>query len=77
MKPFGSFLVGGMTREEFLGEPDLIEFPPAETAEVGVIYDPMRDELFAARRGGGGRLDGVLLHASGASSLASSSASRI
>ncbi len=27
MKPFGSFLVGGMTREEFLGEPDLIEFP--------------------------------------------------
>ena len=41
--------------------------------EVGVIYDPMRDELFAARRGGGARLNGVLLHASGASSLASSS----
>lgn len=38
--------------------------------EVGVIYDPMRDELFAARRGGGARLNGALIRASGASSLA-------
>jgi myo-inositol-1(or 4)-monophosphatase len=41
--------------------------------EVGVIYDPMRDELFAARRGGGARLNGALIRASGASSLANSS----
>ena len=27
--------------------------------EVGVIYDPMLDELFAARRGGGARLNGA------------------
>lgn len=26
--------------------------------EVGVIYDPMRDELFTAKRGGGATLDG-------------------
>jgi myo-inositol-1(or 4)-monophosphatase len=40
--------------------------------EVGVIYDPMRDELFAGRHGGGARLNGALMRASGASSLANS-----
>ena len=50
-----------------------IAYVAAGKIEVGVIYDPMRDELFTARRGGGARLNGVLLHASGASSLASSS----
>jgi myo-inositol-1(or 4)-monophosphatase len=29
--------------------------------EVGVIYDPLRDELFASRRGGGATLDGVAM----------------
>ena len=29
-----------------------------DKVEVGVIYDPMRDELFAGRRGGGARLNG-------------------
>ena len=44
----------------------------ANKVEVGVIYDPIRDELFASRRGGGARLNGALMRASGASSLASS-----
>ena len=38
--------------------------------EVGVIYDPMRDELFSGRRGGGARLNGAPMRASGASALA-------
>jgi myo-inositol-1(or 4)-monophosphatase len=45
----------------------------ADTVEVGVIYDPMRDELFAARRDGGARLNGEPMRASSASSLGSSS----
>jgi myo-inositol-1(or 4)-monophosphatase len=40
--------------------------------EVGVIYDPMRDELFAGRRGGGARLNGALIRASDVSVLAHS-----
>jgi myo-inositol-1(or 4)-monophosphatase len=44
----------------------------AGRAEVGVIYDPMRDELFAARRSGGARLNGAPISASRAQSLASS-----
>ena len=44
----------------------------AGRVEVGVIYDPMRDELFAARRGGGARLNGAPISASPAESLASS-----
>jgi myo-inositol-1(or 4)-monophosphatase len=31
-------------------------------AAVGVIYDPMRDELFSAVAGGGARLDGQAVH---------------
>ena len=45
----------------------------AGKVEVGVIYDPVRDELFAGRRGGGARLNGALIRASGATSLATSS----
>src|SRR5271154_1402544 len=41
-----------------------------DTGEVGVIYNPMLDELFAARRGGGARLNGAPISASNASSLA-------
>ena len=44
----------------------------AGKVEVGVIYDPVRDELFAARRDGGARLNGAPIRASGASSLANS-----
>ena len=44
----------------------------AGRVEVGVIYDPMRDELFAARRGGGARLNGAPMRASGRTSLAGS-----
>ena len=44
----------------------------ADKVEVGVIYDPMRDELFSSRRGGGARLNGALMRASAASELASS-----
>jgi myo-inositol-1(or 4)-monophosphatase len=38
--------------------------------EVGVIYNPMLDELFAARRGGGAWLNGAPISASAASALA-------
>src|SRR5271170_4368991 len=41
--------------------------------EAGVIYNPMLDELFAARRGGGARLNGAPISASNASSLANAS----
>jgi myo-inositol-1(or 4)-monophosphatase len=40
--------------------------------EVGVIYDPMLDELFAARRGGGARLNGAPIKPTPASELAKS-----
>ena len=45
----------------------------AARIEVGVIYDPMRDELFSGRRGAGSRLNGAPMRASGLSSLANSS----
>jgi myo-inositol-1(or 4)-monophosphatase len=38
--------------------------------EIGVIYDPMLDELFAARRGGGATLNGVPLNVSDCKALA-------
>ena len=41
--------------------------------EVGVIYEPMRDELFSARRGGGAFLNGEAIRASEATSLANAS----
>jgi len=37
--------------------------------EIGVIYDPMVDELFAARRGGGATLNGVAMQVSQAQDL--------
>ncbi|HZJ47266.1 MAG TPA: inositol monophosphatase family protein [Pyrinomonadaceae bacterium] len=36
----------------------------AGTLEVGVVYDPIRDELFAAERGGGATLNGRKIHVS-------------
>jgi myo-inositol-1(or 4)-monophosphatase len=45
----------------------------AGKVEVGVIYDPMRDELFSSRRGDGARLNGARMRTSDASELASSS----
>ncbi len=41
--------------------------------EVGVIYDPVRDELFAGRRGHGAFLNGAPMRVSDATSLAKSS----
>jgi len=38
--------------------------------EAGVIYNPMLDELFSARRGGGARLNGAPIRVSGATALA-------
>jgi myo-inositol-1(or 4)-monophosphatase len=37
--------------------------------EVGVIYDPMRDELFCARRGAGAQLNGVALRVADTAAL--------
>jgi myo-inositol-1(or 4)-monophosphatase len=45
----------------------------AGAVEVGVVYDPMRDELFAASRGGGARLNGSPISASQTDSLANAS----
>lgn len=36
---------------------------------LGVVYDPIRDELFAAERGAGARLNGTPIHASAKRSL--------
>lgn len=36
---------------------------------AGVIYDPLRDELFAAERGGGARLNGAPIHVSSGNRL--------
>lgn len=38
----------------------------------GVIYDPVRDEIFAAERGRGATLNGVTIHVSSAATLADS-----
>ena len=40
--------------------------------EVGVLYDPTRDEMFAAARGGGAKLNGRPIHVSRTASLAQS-----
>ncbi len=37
--------------------------------EIGVIYDPMVDELFAARRGGGATLNGLAMRAAATADL--------
>jgi myo-inositol-1(or 4)-monophosphatase len=44
----------------------------AGAIEVGVVYDPMRDELFGAKRGGGARLNGAPIAPSRVTSLANS-----
>jgi myo-inositol-1(or 4)-monophosphatase len=36
---------------------------------AGVIYDPLRDEMFSAERGGGARLNGNPIHVSGTKKL--------
>lgn len=46
-----------------------IAFAQRDTMQVGVVYDPMRDELFSAERGGGARLNAAQLHVSEASEL--------
>ena len=46
----------------------------ADKVEVGVIYDPVRDELFAGRRGGGARLNGAPMRVSAANVRSPSSA---
>jgi myo-inositol-1(or 4)-monophosphatase len=45
----------------------------AGKVEVGVVYDPMRDELFSASRGGGTRLNGAEIRPSDAAALTNSS----
>ena len=49
-----------------------IAYVASGKVEIGVVYDPMRDELFAARRGGGARLNGAPIHASKTDALANS-----
>jgi len=44
----------------------------AGRVEVGVVYDPMRDELFSARRGAGASLNGAPIKPSETTALANS-----
>jgi myo-inositol-1(or 4)-monophosphatase len=37
--------------------------------QLGVVYDPMRNEMFSAERGQGAQLNGTRIHASGVSEL--------
>ena len=46
-----------------------IAFAHRNTMQVGVVYDPMRDELFSAERGNGARLNATRLHVSAVSEL--------
>jgi myo-inositol-1(or 4)-monophosphatase len=46
-----------------------IAFARQGRMEVGVVYDPMRDELFRAERGGGASLNASRLHVSQVSEL--------
>ena len=39
------------------------------TLELGVVYDPLRDELFSAQRGRGAHLNGRAIHASSSDDL--------
>jgi myo-inositol-1(or 4)-monophosphatase len=50
-----------------------IAFVAAGRIEVGVIYDPMMDELFATRRGAGATLNGQAIRVSGLSDIRASS----
>ena len=40
--------------------------------DVGVLYDPTRDEMFAASRGGGAKMNGATIHVSQTTALAES-----
>ena len=46
-----------------------IGYAQAGTMKLGVVYDPMRDELFAAERGKGAWLNGKAIHVSNATEL--------
>jgi myo-inositol-1(or 4)-monophosphatase len=46
-----------------------IGYAHAGTMRLGAVYDPLRDEMFSAERAKGARLNGRLLHASGATEL--------
>ncbi|HUI87628.1 MAG TPA: inositol monophosphatase family protein [Anaerolineales bacterium] len=46
-----------------------IGYAQAGTMKLGVVYDPMRDEMFAAERGKGAQLNGGVLHVSHATEL--------
>ena len=41
----------------------------AGKVDLGAVYDPMRDEMFSAEAGKGARLNGLEIHASGATEL--------
>jgi myo-inositol-1(or 4)-monophosphatase len=45
---------------------------PNDRLEVGVLYDPTRNEMFAAERGSGARLNGKLIYVSKTARLAES-----
>lgn len=46
-----------------------LAYVEAGTAEIGVIYAPVTDELFAARRGGGASCNGAAMRVSGCGAL--------
>jgi len=46
-----------------------IAYAEDQAVRLGVVYDPMRDEMFEAREGAGARLNGQPLHVSAVSDL--------
>jgi myo-inositol-1(or 4)-monophosphatase len=46
-----------------------IAFITGSTKQIGLVYDPIADELFSARKGHGARLNGRLIRVSGAIGL--------
>ena len=46
-----------------------IGFAHKGSMQIGVVYDPMRDEMFSAERGKGASLNGQALHVSGTTEL--------
>jgi myo-inositol-1(or 4)-monophosphatase len=46
-----------------------LAFALSGRVQLGVVYDPMHDEMFTAERGGGAQLNGTPLHASAAAEL--------
>jgi myo-inositol-1(or 4)-monophosphatase len=62
----------GLEHRDFEHRPNNLAADQDGTLVAGVVYDPMRDELFTAERGRGAQLNGKPIHVSRAQVLAES-----